>query len=88
MYVLSFLMVSTIDYLSLKKFELKKQRPFNVLVSIILFLIVIAYKPKIMLFLILAAYVVSGPLLSISRHKQKVSEAKSPLGDTPQAKKD
>ncbi|HOP46138.1 MAG TPA: CDP-diacylglycerol--serine O-phosphatidyltransferase [Desulfobacteraceae bacterium] len=88
MYVLSFLMVSTINYLSFKKFELKKQRPFNVLVSIILFLIVIAYKPKIMLFLILAAYVVSGPLLSISRHKQKVSEAKSPLGDTPQAKKD
>lgn len=88
MYVLSFLMVSTIEYISLKKFELKKQRPFNVLVSIILFLIVIAYKPKIMLFLILAAYVVSGPLLSIFRHRQKVSEARVLSEETPQAKKD
>lgn len=88
MYVLSFLMVSTIEYLSLKKFELKKQRPFNVLVSIILILIVIAYKPRIMIFLILAVYVVSGPVLAVSRHKRKISEAKTVLEEMPQVKKD
>ena len=64
LYVLSFLMVSTVDYLSFKEFELKKRRPFNVLVASILVFTVIAYKPKIMLFLILAIYILSGPLIS------------------------
>ncbi len=64
MYLLSFLMVSTLDYFSLKQLEIRRQKPFNVLVSIILVLIVVAYKPKVMLFFILSIYVASGPLVT------------------------
>ena len=65
MYCLSFLMVSTLDYFSLKGIEFTKQKPFNVLVGIILVLIVIAYRPKIMLFFVLSLYVLSGPIVTL-----------------------
>jgi len=76
-YALSFLMVSSIDYLSFKELELKKQKPFNVLVAVILILIVIAYKPKILLFVILLFYVLSGPVITIYRSHKKRSLAKN-----------
>ncbi len=63
-YVLSFLMVSSINYMSFKEFNIRNQKPFNVLVAIILIFIVIAYKPEILLFLILLSYILSGPALS------------------------
>jgi CDP-diacylglycerol--serine O-phosphatidyltransferase len=66
-YCLSFLMVSTIDYLSFKEFDIRDKKPFNVLVSVILIFIVIAYKPRIMLFLIMLAYVLSGPAMTLYR---------------------
>jgi len=66
-YVLSFLMVSTIRYLSPKEFHLRNQKPFQALVWIILICIVIAYKPKVLLFLIMLSYVFSGPAVSIYR---------------------
>jgi CDP-diacylglycerol--serine O-phosphatidyltransferase len=66
-YVLSFLMVSSVDYLNFKKFDIRKQKPFNVLVSIILFSLVIAYKPKIMLFAIILLYTLSGPAITLYR---------------------
>lgn len=62
-YLLSFLMVSTIDYWSLKEFELFKKKPFNVLVAFILVFVVVAYKPALMLFLFASLYVFSGPAL-------------------------
>jgi len=61
MYLLSFLMVSTIDYVSFKGLGLFKRRPFNALVATILLFIVVAYKPGLMLFLFSALYVLSGP---------------------------
>ena len=66
-YVLSFLMVSSVDYLNFKKFDIRKQKPFNVLVSIILFSLVIAYRPKIMLFAIILLYTLSGPAITLYR---------------------
>jgi len=60
MYLLSFLMVSTIDYFSFKGLGLFKRKPFNALVATILLLIVVAYKPAFMLFLFSTIYVVSG----------------------------
>ena len=66
-YVLSFLMVSSVDYLNFKKFDIRKQKPFNVLVSIILFSLVIAYRPKIMLFVIILLYTLSGPAVTLYR---------------------
>jgi CDP-diacylglycerol--serine O-phosphatidyltransferase len=66
-YVLSFLMVSTIDYPSFKEFDIRNQKPFNVLVTIILIFMVIAYKPRIILFFIMLSYVLSGPLITMYR---------------------
>jgi CDP-diacylglycerol--serine O-phosphatidyltransferase len=66
-YVLSFFMVSTIPYYSFKKLALKNYKPFNVLVSIILAALVIAYKPMVMLFLIMFLYVLSGPTITFYR---------------------
>jgi CDP-diacylglycerol--serine O-phosphatidyltransferase len=69
LYVLSFLMVSTIKYNSFKKPELFKKMNFNVLVAIILILIFIAAQPSVTLFFLALAYVVSGPLTIIRHHK-------------------
>jgi len=66
-YILSFFMVSTLHYYSFKKFDIRNRKPFNVLLSIILISLIIAYKPKIMLFLILSAYVASGPVITFYR---------------------
>lgn len=77
LYILSFLMVSTIKYNSFKKPELFKKMNFNVLVSIILILIFIAAQPSVALFILALTYVISGPLISIKQHKttsQTVSE--------------
>lgn len=64
-YFLSFLMVSSLHYFSFKEFNIRNQKPFNVFVAIILICTVIAYKPKVLLFLILVPYVFSGPIISI-----------------------
>jgi len=80
-YILSFLMVSTIDYLSFKELDIKHQKPFNVLVSIILIAIVIAYKPKILFFLIMLAYILSGPVITLYRLYRKRSPARLTLNN-------
>jgi CDP-diacylglycerol--serine O-phosphatidyltransferase len=66
-YLLSFFMVSTIPYYSFKKLDVKRYKPFNVLVSIILMALVIAYKPMVMLFLIMLFYTLSGPTVTFYR---------------------
>ena len=70
-YTLSFLMVSSLEYLNFKKFDIRNQKPFNVLVAIILIFLVIAYRPKIMLFFIMLIYILSGPVLSLYRFHGK-----------------
>ncbi|MBW1689216.1 MAG: CDP-diacylglycerol--serine O-phosphatidyltransferase [Deltaproteobacteria bacterium] len=64
-YLLSFLMVSTIDYVSFKGLGLFKRKPFNALVATILLFIVVASKPALMLFLFSIMYVVSGPAMML-----------------------
>jgi CDP-diacylglycerol---serine O-phosphatidyltransferase len=64
-YVLSFLMVSNVKYYSFKKFELFQRKPFPVLVAVVLLFLVIAIEPKIMSCLAMAAYVISGPVLTL-----------------------
>jgi len=80
-YILSFLMVSSIKYPSFKDFELKKQRPFNMLVGIILILIVIAYRPRIMLFFMMILYILSGPALTIYQIRKRQVLTKDGLQD-------
>ncbi len=61
-YLLSFLMVSNIKYISFKKVELFRRHPFHTLVGLVLIFVVIAAKPEIMGFLVMALYVGSGPI--------------------------
>jgi CDP-diacylglycerol---serine O-phosphatidyltransferase len=67
LYMLSFLMVSTIKYNSFKRPELFKSMGFNSLVVALLILIFIAAQPQIALFSIVLLYILSGPLSSVRR---------------------
>lgn len=88
-YALAFLMVSTFRYRSFKDFYLRGRKPFHVLVSAILFLIVLAAQPQIMLFVLFTGYAVSGvlerPLSILFRKHQRTGTPKtdSPERDTP-----
>lgn len=73
-FLLAFLLVSNIKYISLKDPELFKRQPFVMLVVAIILLIVIVAKPKIMLFLIGIAYMLSGPIGSFLGWRKKRRE--------------
>jgi len=64
-YVLSFLMVSTIKYFSFKQAGLFKKMKFNMLVGVILFAIVVAAEPTVTFFVIMLCYVLSGPVQAL-----------------------
>jgi CDP-diacylglycerol--serine O-phosphatidyltransferase len=85
MYVLSFLMVSSIKYFSLKKIELFRAMNFNVLVSMILILTLIAAKPSISLLVLSLAYIASGPVCLVVRQyrKNKLQETSLSSGPAP-----
>lgn len=61
-FLLSFLMVSNIRYLSFKEMGLAKFKSFNWLVATVLCFILVAVEPQVMGFILLASYVVVGPL--------------------------
>jgi len=63
-FILAFLMISNVEYLSLKDPELFKRQPFLILVVSIMVLIVVVAKPEVVLFLIGMAYMLSGPIVS------------------------
>ena len=79
MYVLSFLMVSNIKYISFKKVELFRRHPFHTLVGLVLIFVVVATAPDIMGFLLMAAYVVSGPISTFVYHRRA---ALAPKGES------
>ncbi|MCG6908656.1 MAG: CDP-diacylglycerol--serine O-phosphatidyltransferase [Deltaproteobacteria bacterium] len=79
LYILSFLMVSSIKYYSFKKMELFHKMNFNALVAAVLIIIFVASQPSIALFLSGAAYVLSGPITTWRHHKKtKRKEAENP----------
>jgi CDP-diacylglycerol--serine O-phosphatidyltransferase len=61
-FLLSFLMVSNVHYMSFKELGLGHLKSFNWLVTALLFLILVAVEPQVMGFLLLALYVLGGPL--------------------------
>lgn len=75
-YVLAFLMVSTIRYLSFKELGLRKQKPFNICMFVIVSIIVIIMEPIIVLFVFVLFYALSGPanLLVVWHKKQALKE--------------
>ncbi|QCQ21228.1 CDP-diacylglycerol--serine O-phosphatidyltransferase [Desulfoglaeba alkanexedens] len=86
-YLLGFLMVSNIRYNSMKELEVVKGKPLPALFVVVVLLSVVAAKPRIMLFSLLVAYVISGPL-SLAAHrirswKQADKEAPVPRESTP-----
>ncbi len=61
-YLLAFLMVSSVKYYSFKDPELIKRQPFGFLVLAVVLLIIIAAEPAIMVFVLMLGYVLSGPI--------------------------
>ena len=66
-YVLSYLMVSNHRYLSFKKLEIKREKKFQVVVFMLLFLILVASEPPVTLFAVAFVYMLSGPVLAIHK---------------------
>jgi CDP-diacylglycerol--serine O-phosphatidyltransferase len=73
-YVLSFLMVSTVRYYSFKRAGLFKTMRFNMLVVVVLFAIVAAAEPAVTFFLIMLAYVFSGPFITLWLRKKNFKD--------------
>ena len=68
------LMVSNIRYHSFKQFDLRGRVPFMTILVLVLILVLIAFRPSIVLFLLAFIYALSGPimtLLLIRRHRAK-----------------
>lgn len=61
-YALSFLMVSRVRYASFKEYGMLKAHPFSSMVSAILIFVLVASQPRLLGFLALAGYVISGPV--------------------------
>ena len=70
-FLLAILMISNVEYLSLKDPELFKRQPFLILVVAIILLIVVVAKPEVMLFLVGMAYMISGPVVSFLGWRKK-----------------
>ena len=68
-YMLSFMMVSTVKYPSFKNADLFRNKNFNVLVAAILVLIFVAAQPPIALFLFGVMYVSSGPFVTLRQQR-------------------
>ncbi len=64
-YLLAFLMVSSVKYYSFKDPEMIKKQPFGFLVLAVLLLIIIAAEPAIMMFVLFICYALSGPVAFI-----------------------
>ena len=60
--VLGGLMVSSIRYRSFKDLDLKSNKSFGILVLAIFLLMIVAYNPGIMMFVVMMSYLISGPL--------------------------
>ena len=79
-YVLAFLMVSNVRYLSFKELNLAKRKPFSIFIFIILSMIVIIMEPTIVLFVSVIFYVFSGPInMLMAWHKKRTLRKAEPI---------
>ncbi|MDR1165957.1 MAG: CDP-diacylglycerol--serine O-phosphatidyltransferase [Deltaproteobacteria bacterium] len=85
--LLAFLMVSNLDYFSLKhRVILKNNHPFETLVLLILILAVVIVKAKTVLLPIGLVYIASGPIVTVVRGTRRGSSPPAPPGQTPAEK--
>ena len=61
-YACSFLMVSRVRYASFKEYGFVKAHPFSSMVTVILLFVMVASQPRVLGFLILLGYMISGPV--------------------------
>jgi CDP-diacylglycerol---serine O-phosphatidyltransferase len=64
-YVLSFLMVSTMRYASFKEYGFIKAHPFSSMVTAILLFVMVASRPKMLGFVFFLGYLISGPIYTM-----------------------
>ena len=70
-YVLAFLMVSSVRYFSFKELNLAKRKPFGIFMFVVLSLIVIVMEPVIVLSGFMLFYVLSGPVRMVMAWQKK-----------------
>ncbi|SNR79248.1 CDP-diacylglycerol---serine O-phosphatidyltransferase [Humidesulfovibrio mexicanus] len=64
-YILSFLMVSTMRYASFKEYGFIKAHPFSSMVTVILLFVMVASQPKMLGFVFFLGYILSGPIYTL-----------------------
>ena len=72
--ILSLLMVSNIKYYSGKDMKLFTRMPFMTFLVIVGVLLVIIYRPEVMIFVIFVSYAISGPLWWVFKFIQKMRQ--------------
>ncbi len=60
-YLLAFLMISSIRYYSFKELDFGRRRPLGVLLLMVLAVLIVASHPQLFLFLLFGIYALSGP---------------------------
>ncbi len=79
-YVLAFLMVSSIRYSSFKELNLAKRKPFSIFMFVVLSMIVIVMEPVLVLFGFILLYIFSGPVsVVMAWHKKKALRKMEPI---------
>lgn len=81
-YVLAVLMVSNVKYRNFKAVDLRKRFSFSVVLSTIILIIIIAYKPIYTIFILSLAYFASGMIEAAYRLVRKKKSAKESEGKT------
>ncbi len=74
-YVLAFLMVSTVPFYSFKKIDYFKRKHFNYLVILVVIIFIVGLYFEVFFFLLIFGYILIGLLLSllrITKHKPKI----------------
>jgi CDP-diacylglycerol--serine O-phosphatidyltransferase len=80
-YLLAFLMVSNIKYRSFKQLNLRKRKPFSLLVVLVLAILVIGSLPHILIFALLLSYVLSGPTESLIAMYEKRVKSRAEIAE-------
>ncbi|MEW6443572.1 MAG: CDP-diacylglycerol--serine O-phosphatidyltransferase [bacterium] len=78
-FLLAFLMVSNIKFLSFKELELRRRKPFTALLAIIVLLVLIVNEPQIVLFTLFTIYALHGPVRGIFLRMRRRRNAALPL---------
>jgi len=82
-YILAFLMVSDVRYFSFKDLSFFKGRPFRSTVTAVLLIVIIFLEPRITLFGLTFAYLLSGPIGTLLGRKKIMLEDNSRQKDNP-----